>query len=98
MEVHFTQEQEAQLAQIARREGKADAGLEQFCGLGRFMSQSASSRPPVASHPPLASQGCLAKSISTISELFRSRSNTICLPSAVMSKVRMVAGFVRWVN
>jgi hypothetical protein len=26
MEVHFTQEQEAQLAQIARRDGKADAG------------------------------------------------------------------------
>ena len=26
MEVQFTQEQEAQLAQIARRDGKADAG------------------------------------------------------------------------
>ena len=26
MGVHFTQEQEAQLAQIARRDGKADAG------------------------------------------------------------------------
>jgi hypothetical protein len=26
MEVHFTREQEAQLAQIARRDGKADAG------------------------------------------------------------------------
>jgi len=26
MEVHFTQEQEAQLAQIARRDGKGDAG------------------------------------------------------------------------
>jgi hypothetical protein len=26
MEVHFTQEQEAQLAQIARRDGKSDAG------------------------------------------------------------------------
>jgi predicted transcriptional regulator len=26
MEAHFTQEQEAQLAQIARRNGKADAG------------------------------------------------------------------------
>jgi len=26
MEVHFTQEQEAQLARLARREGKLDAG------------------------------------------------------------------------
>ena len=26
MEVHFSQEQEAQLAQLARRDGKADAG------------------------------------------------------------------------
>jgi hypothetical protein len=26
MEVHFTQEQEAQLTQIARRDGKTDAG------------------------------------------------------------------------
>ena len=26
MEVHFTHEQESQLAQIARRDGKADAG------------------------------------------------------------------------
>ena len=26
MEVHFTEEQEAQLARIARRDGKADAG------------------------------------------------------------------------
>ena len=52
----------------------------------------------ICPHSGKPTQGCFAKSISTISELFRSRSNTICLPSAVISKVRMMAGFVRWVN
>ena len=34
MEVHFTQDQEAQLAQIARRDGKTDAGeLPKAAGL-----------------------------------------------------------------
>ena len=38
------------------------------------------------------------KSISTISEFSRSRSNTICFPSGVTSKVRMVEGLFRCVS
>jgi hypothetical protein len=38
------------------------------------------------------------RSIRTISEFSRKRSNTICLPSGVMSKVRVNALLLRWVS
>jgi hypothetical protein len=48
--------------------------------------------------PPYSELRHWGRSISTISELLRKRSNTICLPSGVMSNVRMVAVSLRCVS
>ena len=57
MEVHFTQEQEAQLAQIARRDGKADAGeLLKDAGL-RLLEEEARFRAAVLEGKAYADRG-----------------------------------------
>ncbi len=57
MEVHFTEEQEAQLAQIARRDGKTDAGaLLKDAGL-RLLEEEARFRAAVMDGKAYADRG-----------------------------------------
>jgi predicted transcriptional regulator len=57
MEVHFTQEQEAQLAQIARRDGKADAGELLKAEALRLLEEEARFRAAVMEGKAYADRG-----------------------------------------
>lgn len=57
MEVYFTQEQEAQLAQIARRDGKADAGELLSDAALRLLAEEASFRAAVLEGKAYADRG-----------------------------------------
>jgi predicted transcriptional regulator len=57
MEAHFTQEQEAQLAQIARRDGKADAGEFLKAEALRLLEEEARFRAAVMEGKAYADRG-----------------------------------------
>jgi hypothetical protein len=57
MELHFTQEQESQLTQIARRDGKADAGELLKAEALRLLEQEARFRAAVMEGKAYADRG-----------------------------------------
>jgi predicted transcriptional regulator len=57
MEVHITQEQEAQLAQLARRDGKADAGELLKATALRLLEEDARFRAAVLEGKAYADRG-----------------------------------------